>query len=45
MEFLRKNSENSCTELIEKNTKHMATLPTGVIGYLEYAVTKVKPPQ
>ena len=43
LEVSSKYSENSCSELIENITMHMATLPTGIIGYIAFPITTVKP--
>ena len=43
MEFLSKNTEDSCLVLIIYNTMHMDTLPSGIKGYIKIPITTVKP--
>ena len=43
MEILSKNSKDLSSVSIKNKTKHMATLPTGVIGSMEKPITIVKP--
>ena len=41
--FLAKTSWNSCAVFFKNIIMHMATLPTGIIGYIEIPLNRVKP--
>ena len=43
LKILSKNSKKSCQILFEKNSMHIATLPTEILGYIEITITALKP--
>ena len=44
MEMLPTNSDDSFSVLKKYGTTHMATPPTGNIGFIELPITTLKPP-
>ena len=43
MEILSKKCESTWSLLFKNNTMHIATVPTGIEGYIESFITSVKP--
>ena len=43
MKILPENPGSNCSVLVRKDTSHMATLPTGLIDYIEIPFTTVRP--
>ena len=43
--IVNNKSKASCSTVIQNFTSHPATLPRGIIGYIEFPITQTTPPQ